>query len=89
MKIFIFITILLIIILQYRLWWHESAHNELYQLKTLVMQQRTQNVDLEKRNTLLAEEVEDLKQGLETIESLARSEFGMIKKGEVFYQIIE
>lgn len=53
------------------------------------MQQQIQNVDLEKRNTLLAKEIVDLKQGTDTIESLARSEFGMIKQGETFYQIIE
>jgi cell division protein FtsB len=33
--------------------------------------------------------VEDLKRGLEAIEERARSEMGMVKEGEVFYQIVE
>jgi cell division protein FtsB len=33
--------------------------------------------------------VQDLKQGLAAVEERARSEMGMIKQGEIFYQIIE
>ena len=31
----------------------------------------------------------DLKQGTETIEERARSEFGMIKQGETFFHVLE
>jgi cell division protein FtsB len=34
-------------------------------------------------------EVKDLKKGLDAIEERARSEMGMIKEGEVYYQVIE
>jgi cell division protein FtsB len=33
--------------------------------------------------------VKDLKKGLDAIEERARSEMGMIKEGEVYYQVIE
>ena len=33
--------------------------------------------------------VKDLKHGYEVVEGRARSELGMIKQGEVFYQTIE
>jgi len=33
--------------------------------------------------------VRDLKQGLDAIEERARSELGMIKKDEIFFQILE
>ena len=33
--------------------------------------------------------MEDLKSGTEAIEERARSELGMIKPGEVFYQVVE
>ena len=41
------------------------------------------------RNAVLAAEVQDLKQGLEAIEERARSELGMIKQNEIFFQVIE
>jgi cell division protein FtsB len=31
----------------------------------------------------------DLKTGGETVETIARSELGLIKEGEIFYQIVE
>jgi cell division protein FtsB len=43
---------------------------------------------LKARNGALDAEVRDLKQGLEAIEERARLELGMIKKDEVFYQIV-
>ena len=52
-------------------------------------EQRSENAELRKRNEALAAEVEDLKSGTEAIEERARSELGMIKPGEVFYQVIE
>ena len=44
---------------------------------------------LKARNSALAAEVMDLKQGLEAIEERARYELGMIKKDEVFFQVVE
>jgi cell division protein FtsB len=40
-------------------------------------------------NQILHAEVVDLKQGTDALEERARSELGMIKKGEVFYQVID
>jgi len=37
---------------------------------------------------VLDAEVRDLKQGTEAIEERARNELGMIKPGEVFFQVI-
>jgi cell division protein FtsB len=34
-------------------------------------------------------EVRDLKQGMEAVEERARSELGMIRKDEIFFQLIE
>ena len=41
------------------------------------------------RNETLNAEVRDLKQGNAAIEERARSELGMIKQDEVFYQVID
>ncbi|HEX2199312.1 MAG TPA: septum formation initiator family protein, partial [Burkholderiales bacterium] len=51
--------------------------------------QRATNRLLEGRNSALAAEVRDLKQGIEAIEERARYELGMIREDEVFFQIVE
>ena len=52
-------------------------------------QQKDENATLRERNAALAAEVRDLKQGTAAIEERARSELGMIKDGEIFFQTIE
>jgi len=44
---------------------------------------------LQERNKALNAEVMDLKTGIEAIEERARSEMGMIKKDEIYYQVID
>ena len=44
---------------------------------------------LQERNRALDAEVMDLKTGIEAIEERARSEMGMIKKDEIYYQVID
>jgi len=41
------------------------------------------------QTSILRAEVNDLKHGLEAVEARARSELGMIKEGETFYQIVQ
>ena len=50
--------------------------------------QRATNAQLKARNDALDAEVRDLKQGFEAIEERARMELGMIKRDEVFYQVV-
>jgi cell division protein FtsB len=52
-------------------------------------EQAQANQNLQARNTALDAEVRNLKQGLEAIEERARSELGMIKQDEIFFQILE
>jgi len=51
--------------------------------------QRETNQKLALRNSALDAEVRDLKQGLDAIEERARSELGMIKRDEIFFQILD
>ena len=51
--------------------------------------QQVENASLAKRNAALAAEVADLKQGQAAIEERARTDLGMVKKGEAFYQIVQ
>lgn len=46
------------------------------------------NEEQKDKNAKLASEVQSLKEGTEAIEERARSELSMIKKGEVFIQLL-
>lgn len=86
------LTILLIALLlglQYKLWVGEGSLAEIWSLHQAGEVQREENAGLKERNAALEAEVQDLKQGLDAIEERARSELGMIKDGETFYQIVE
>lgn len=81
--------LLLLGLLQYRLWVGEGSLAELHALRAQIDEYRLELERLEARNLALAAEVEDLRSGLEAIEDRARSELGMIQRGEVFLQVIE
>mgnify|MGYP001821541912 CR=1 FL=1 len=83
------ILILLLLLLQYRLWVGEGSLAEVVSLQQEIARQRAELSRLEARNRALQAEVADLKEGLDALEERARSELGMIKQGEVFYQVIE
>ncbi|MCP4284648.1 MAG: cell division protein FtsB [Gammaproteobacteria bacterium] len=87
MRLLIAILILMLIILQYRLWVGEGSLAEVHILRQEIDEQKQVLLQLEQRNGALQAEVSDLKRGLEAIEERARSELGMIKQGEIFYQI--
>lgn len=81
--------LLLLLLLQYRLWFAEGSLAELHRLKAEVEQQQALNETLRVRNDRLEEEVLELQQGLETVEERARRDLGMIREGEVYYQVVE
>lgn len=75
--------------LQYRLWVGEGSLGEITLLRRQIAEQRAEMERLRERNRALQAEVEDLKGGLEAIEERARTEMGMVKPGEVFFQLVE
>lgn len=84
----ILLTVILVL-LQYRLWFSHDGLPSVLHLKRSVDIQSQDNARMEERNAVLAAEVQDLKSGLDAIEEKARSELGMIKQGETFFQLIE
>ena len=89
MKPFIAILIIVLLVLQYKLWFGDGNVREVWQLQAAIEVQKKENEKLKERNAALEAEVKDLKKGLQAIEERARNELGMIKQGETFYQIIE
>ncbi|MGC1953844.1 MAG: septum formation initiator family protein [Gammaproteobacteria bacterium] len=79
----------LLMVLHYRLWISDDGFSQVQRLREAITAQRMENAKLLARNEGLAMEVEDLKEGLEVIEGLARRELGMVAKGETFYQLLE
>ena len=83
-----FIFFLLIILIQYPLWFAEGGFKSIIEKNTQIKNQKKINSELKKENDALIAEVNDLKKGTKAIEELARDELGMIKKDEIFFQII-
>lgn len=88
MKIIAFALLLLLIWLQYKIWLQDGGIPEVLLLQDEVEEVAAEVKGLEERNSSLDAEVKDLKKGLDAIEERARSEMGMIKQGEVYYQVI-
>lgn len=83
------VLIFIFIVLQYKLWFGDGGLFELWGLQDVVAQQRMINSQVEEQNAALAAEVEDLKMGDAALEERARTELGMIKEDEVFYQVVD
>lgn len=80
--------VLVVAVLQYRLWLSPDGVRELTRLAEAVERQKAENAELEDRNERLVAEVADLKAGMAAIEERARSELGMIGRNETFYQVV-
>jgi len=89
MRSLIWLLVVLLVLLQYRLWVGDGSLAEVWDLYQQVEIQKSENRELRERNQALEAEVQDLKQGLEAIEERAREELGMTRDDETFYQIIE
>lgn len=89
MKVFLGTALILLLILQYKLWFGDSGYG---QIRKYEMRIEDLNRELEKarnRNAALQSEVDDLKNGMAAVEERARRDLGMIRKNETFFQIIE
>ena len=80
--------LLLLLALQYRLWVGEGSLAEVMQLERQLAIQAAELADLRERNATLQAEVDDLREGLEAIEARARSELGLIRPGETYFQLL-
>jgi cell division protein FtsB len=81
------IFVVLIAALQYPMWLGKGGWLQVRELDRQVTVQRELNEKLKARNEALDAEVRDLKTGYEAVEERARSELGMVKQDEVFFQL--
>lgn len=89
MKALTLIFVILIALLQYPLWLGKGSWLRVWDLSSQIKLQQDKNAALKARNDTIDAEVRDLKSGRAAIEERARSELGMVKQDEVFYQVLE
>jgi len=83
------LLLILLLALEVKLWTGDWSLREVWRLRQRVAEQKQENQKLRQRNEALSAEVQDLKNGNEAIEERARSELGLIKPDETFYQVVE
>ena len=75
--------------LQYLLWFDENGWKKYDQLQQRITTQLSENSKIQIKNQAISNDIIMVKNGLEGVETIARVELGMIKKGEQFYLIIQ
>ena len=80
---------LLIAALQYPLWLGKGSWLKAWEVDQELSKQNIEDTHLKARNASLDAEVRDLKTGYEAIEERARTELGMLKQDEIFFQVLE
>jgi cell division protein FtsB len=89
MRWLMIVLLLILVSLQFRLWFGEGSISQKTQLDRELSAQQVYNEELKHRNKLIAKEVESLKNNLDAIEEKAREDLGMIKDNETFYLVID
>ena len=89
MRLLAIVLAALVLLIQYPLWLGKGGALRVWEMERQIEVQRESNSKLQVRNAALDAEVRDLKQGLEAVEERARSELGMIRKDEIFFQVLE
>ena len=67
----------------------EKSAGKEFELSEHLDKLKEENQKLKKENGALLAEVNDLKSGTEAIEERARDDLGMIKKDEIFFEVIK
>lgn len=85
MRVAAAVLIVILALLQMRLWVSGDGFRGVSQLRRQVAAQRADNSQLTERNRRLDAEVADLRQGFSALEERARSDLGLIGPNESFF----
>lgn len=88
-RILIAALLIVLLVLQYILWFRQGGIVSVVKLRHSVHAQQQQNAKLAASNEVLRAEVKDLKHGEAAVEEHARTDLGMVKRGETYYQVID
>ena len=81
------ILISLLALFHAQLWMGRGSIPAVRDMQHRLDEQLANNAKAQIANEQLAEEVRDLKEGLEMVEDKARNELGMVKPNEIFVQV--
>lgn len=81
--------VLILLSLQYKLWFGDGSVIQWAQLHKKLASQEETNNKLAARNRAVEADIVELKSGDQAIEEQARYDLGMVKQGEVYYQFID
>ncbi|HTI16927.1 MAG TPA: cell division protein FtsB [Trinickia sp.] len=88
MRLVTFVLLVLLVLIQYPLWWGHGGWLRVHELRGELDAQQQKNADEKLRNDRIEGEVQDLQSGTAAVEERARFEMGMVKDGEVFVQYV-
>ena len=83
------VLFLMFVGLQYKLWFDKGSVPRAHALEQDLADLKAKNEDAKQKNAVLEADVRDLEKAGEAIEERARSELGMVKKGETLIQVKE
>ena len=83
------VLLLMLLLLQGRLWFGEGSLRHVLTLEEDVATLEAENATLRARNELMAADVRDLKEGLDAVEEVARKDLGMVREGETFFIMVD
>lgn len=88
-KILIPLLLVLTVILQYQLWMTPDGFMKTFLLKKNISAQQERNANIDKHNASIRADIALLKTSNVALEEHARADLGLIKQGEIFYQVTQ
>jgi len=83
------LLVVLILLLQVRLWVGEGSFAQVWSLQQAIAEQRAENEKLALRNERLYAEVRNLRTEKGAVEERARMNLGLIRKDETFFLVLD
>lgn len=89
MKVLWSVMVVLILLLQVRLWVGEGSFAQVWNLREAIQEQLAENAVLAARNERLYAEVRNLRSERGAIEERARMNLGLIRQDETFFLVVD
>ncbi|PHS63895.1 MAG: cell division protein FtsB [Thalassobium sp.] len=87
--LWVVLPVLLLLVLQYRIWLDDSGVVASRQLQQRIALLREDNEVQQSENDALLAEVEDLRHGQALLEEKAREDLGLVRDGETFILFVD